>query len=72
MYFNLKVYAMRELIYLLLNKDGPNTRVMFNIPYLDVPVTHHDFRLVKLTIGISSFIDLFLNITNEVSKLKLN
>ena len=59
---------MKELINLLLNKDGPNYTVMFHIPYLEVPVTYHDFRLVKLTIGISSFIDLFLNITNEVSK----
>lgn len=63
-----QIYAVKELTGLLQNKDGPNHTVMFNIPYLQVPITHHDFRLVKFTIGISSFIDLFLNITSEVSK----
>ena len=63
-----QIYAIKELAILLQNKDGPNQTVIFNIPYLQVPITQHDFKLVKFTIGISSFTDLFLNITNEVSE----
>lgn len=52
----------------MVNKDGPIFNVMFVIPFVNLPITEHDFRLIQLTIGISSYIDLFLNITNEVSR----
>lgn len=46
---------------------GEDEELLFHIGYLDIPVTTHNFDIIRHTLSLSSNFDLFLRtVTSEV------
>lgn len=60
-----QAYSLRALSRLL---QYPQNDVWIVIPYLNIPITHHDFDMMSHALNLSSCFDLFIRtLTSEVS-----
>lgn len=55
-----QAFSSETLVKLLKRPTEESRALLLTIPYLDIPITHHNFDLIRHSLNISSHFDLII------------